>query len=164
VIDEAERAEESTCYLVHEIGRGHWYGYLWGPPVEQYLGLARTHRAVASCLHADTVAEIYHRLAASGVADPEEAIRDIDFLLFMHVDESAARYRRRVAEVWERDPNGHALVFRWQRETDRFVKLRGSNDGSAEEHLLPLLRELAAKGVREYGAVRERTIASLPGN
>ena len=57
------QGDEPECYLVHEIGDGHWYGYLWGPAVAQYVSLVGGPRRIASCLHADTLSELTQILA-----------------------------------------------------------------------------------------------------
>ncbi len=153
----AEEAEEPSCYLVHEIGSGHWYGYLWGAPVQRYLELANDGHAVASCLHADTMADIFDRLTACGIGNPREAIRGIEFVLFMYVDGSSGRYRRRVVEVWERagETGQHQPVSRWEPQTDRFVSIHNGLKPPGADGLALLLKGLAEKRVRDYAAVRE---------
>ncbi len=39
-----ERPRSGRCYLCHEIGSGHWYGYLWGSTVGRFLGLQEAAR------------------------------------------------------------------------------------------------------------------------
>ena len=55
-------ADEPACYLAHEIGSGHWYGYIWGQDVADFLRLIDGRRRIASCLHADTLDELTARL------------------------------------------------------------------------------------------------------
>ena len=62
VITEAHRLmsgkkPEDFCLLAHEIGSGHWYGYLWGKYVGQLLNLMSDGCRVVSCIHADTLPE-----------------------------------------------------------------------------------------------------------
>ena len=51
----AGEGRAAVLLLVHEIGDGHWYGYLWGKAVAQYVSLIGPGRRIASCLHADTL-------------------------------------------------------------------------------------------------------------
>ena len=51
-------AAEPACYLVHEIGSGDWYGYIWGRDVADFFSLIGGQRRIASCLHADTLEEL----------------------------------------------------------------------------------------------------------
>nr|MDO8116264.1 hypothetical protein [Candidatus Sigynarchaeota archaeon] len=43
-----------TCLVVHEIGKGSWFGYLWGPPVLDYIKLKDRGARLATNIHADT--------------------------------------------------------------------------------------------------------------
>ena len=149
------RADEQRCYLAHEIGSGHWYGYIWGPVVGRYLDLAADGHMVASCLHADTIEEVHDTLHACTLGDPGEALRGIEFILFMHVDRSSGGIRRRVASVYRKDGMGrtHDPVSQWDPATDSFEQLTASSNARAQE-LAGFLTQLAERGVREYGSVR----------
>ncbi|MFQ6133487.1 MAG: hypothetical protein ACE5R4_15700, partial [Armatimonadota bacterium] len=46
-----------TCILAHEIGSGHWYGYIWGHDARDFFRLRPEHR-IAACMHADTIEEM----------------------------------------------------------------------------------------------------------
>jgi hypothetical protein len=151
VVAVAERATSPACYLVHEIGAGHWYGYLWGASVARYLALARGPHAVASCLHADTLEELRGALAAPPLAVAPETLLGIDFLLFMYVDRRARGYRRRVAVVYESRNGEHRLIFRWDPGRDAHESLVAVREAAT---VARTLREMAEAGVVEYGEVR----------
>ena len=106
------------CYLCHEIGAGHWYGYLWGDDAARYLALGRQGRIAAS-LHADTVEELSEQLLGPQIgADPADLAR-VDLLLFMVRDGG----RRRVSAVYEADPGDEPAFtqsIEWRRDTDSF--------------------------------------------
>lgn len=160
----AESETRPHCYLAHEIGSGHWYGYVWGPIVGRYLALAAGPHTVASCLHADTMEEVANTMRACSIDDPDAALRAIDFILFMHVDVPAgpfSGYRRRVAAVHCRDTTGwFRPVFRWDPPTDSFESL----DPPAEDDAAPLselLKRLAADETRDWAAVRRAYLDSL---
>jgi hypothetical protein len=147
----AEQAAAPACYLVHEIGAGQWYGYLWGASVARYLALAGGAHMVASCLHADTLDELRGALAAPPLEVAPDTLLGIDFLLFMHVDREARGYRRRVAAVYESQNGEHRLIFRWDRERDAHESLVAVREAAA---VARTLREMAEAGVVEYGEVR----------
>jgi hypothetical protein len=150
----AEQATAPACYLAHEIGAGHWYGYLWGASVARYLALARGPHTVASCLHADTLEEMRAALAAPPLEVAPETLLGIDFLLFMHVDREARGYRRRVDAISESQAGEHRSIFRWNRERDAYEALVAM-DGEAAA-VARVLAEMAEAGVVEYGKVRAR--------
>lgn len=106
------------CYLCHEIGAGHWYGYLWGDAAARYLALGRQGRIAAS-LHADTVEELSDQLLGPHIgADPADLAR-VDLLLFM-VRQGG---RRRLSAVFEADPGDEPNFTRsihWRPESDSF--------------------------------------------
>ena len=41
---------EPACYLAHEIGSGHWYGYIWGRDVADFFSMIDRGHRIASCL------------------------------------------------------------------------------------------------------------------
>lgn len=105
--------DETTCLLVHEIGNGSYYAYLWGPAVGRYVEAARSAgRCLASNLHAETYDEAVRQLKGLDVTD--EALAEIDLLAFMAMDGR----RRRVTSVWHADGAvGHQQA--WRRDTRR---------------------------------------------
>jgi len=124
VIHQAARrpAGEPVCYLVHEIGSGPYYGYLWGPAVADYLGLIAGGRRIASCLHADTLDQLRRILTAPPLGVPPRTIDRVGLILFMAMSPAGRGYRRRVAAFYHSDgTNGHRLLFRWMPAGDRFV-------------------------------------------
>lgn len=159
-----ERADGPRCYLAHEIGSGHWYGYIWGPVVGRYLGLAGGEHIVTSCLHADTIEEVHDTLHACTLGDPEGALQGIELILFMHVDRSSGGIRRRVASVYRKDGMGrtHEPVSRWDPANDCFEQLAASPSVRAQE-LADFLIELAERGVREFAQVRSACLDFLRG-
>lgn len=136
------------CFLAHEIGAGHYYGYIWGQDVLRFLALKQAGHIVASCLHADTLAEL-SSILIEGLDVPEGVVARVDLLLFMHV---AAGYRRRVATVYESVGKKHVLRYQWESATDTYRALRKEEieEGDCRELLARLLRD----GVREFSRVR----------
>jgi len=90
----APSPEAPKCLMVHEIGSGHWYGYLWGPAVGRYVDAARAPgRSLASNLHAETYEEAVEQLAGLDVS--AEGLGAIDVVAFM----AARGSKRRVTAV-----------------------------------------------------------------
>lgn len=162
VIAAARETGGPGCYLAHEIGSGHWHGYIWGPVVGLYLDLAARGHMVASCLHADTTEEVQDALHACTIGDPLVALKGIDFVLFMHVEKSPAGYRRWVAGVYERDGTSgtYEPAFLWDPSRDCCERLGGNPNTRA---LSEFLRELAERGIREFGEVRSAYVDFIQG-
>ncbi len=110
--------DEPTCWLCHEVGAGHWFGYLWGAQAAEFFALGECGR-IAATLHADTDTEIVAQLLGPGVGAAEEDLARMDLLLTM-VREGG---RRRVSTVYEAT-EGAAAEFRpiveWDRGRDTF--------------------------------------------
>jgi len=165
VLDAAAAEATPRCYLAHEIGDGHWYGYIWGPVVARFLALAADGHTVASCLHADTLDELRGVLHSPPLGVDEATLLGIDFTLFMHIDTSdpgdAWGHRRRVAAVYEVDraAGEHRLVFKWDPQTDALVQMAEASHNVQGKGLAELLSELASSGVRDFGDVRRALLA-----
>jgi len=164
VVAAAEEEETPQCYLAHEIGSGDWYGYIWGPVVARYLALAAGPHMVASCLHADTIEELYDTLESAPLKVPRSTLLQIDFILFVHVDRvdaEARGYRRRVAAVYQsdREAGEHRPVFRWDRARDAFEAVGYEPAGSGAADLAQFLEGMAASGLRDFAALRHAYLA-----
>jgi hypothetical protein len=120
----ASEASHRRCWLAHEIGSGHYYGYIWGHDAAQFLSIPRkTGARIASCLHADTLEDLREVLLSEQIGAAEQDVRHIGLLLFMNVDRGGPQWRHRVATVWEAQEDGHRLIWEWQRRDDRFVQV-----------------------------------------
>ena len=130
VVTEAQRlmrSGESTddlCLLCHEIGSGHWYGYLWGKYVGQFLHLMNDGCRIASCIHADTLPELHDILVSRQLGVSEEDFARLDLTLFMKLERGLAGYRRRVATFYESggEAGKHKLLFTWEPGSDTFSR------------------------------------------
>jgi hypothetical protein len=118
--------EEPECLVVHEIGAGPYYAYLWGPAVAQYFEVATgPDRTLASNLHAETYEEAVTQLTGSPLGVSHEALGRIDLLAFM------ARHRgqRRVTEVRRAvSAGGHECTWRWLPADDGFERTAPPED------------------------------------
>lgn len=150
---------EPSCYLVHEIGSGDWYGYLWGGDVARFLSLIDGPRRVASCLHADTLDELAAVLTGRPLGARREAIGRVGLILFMHVSPAPRAYRRRVATFYESDATGgHRLRYRWDPASDTFQSLPGDEDPETRAPFVDFLTELVDRGETDTRAVRRRVV------
>ncbi len=87
------------CLVVHEIGAGPYYAYLWGPAVGRYFDVATgPGRSLASNLHAETYDEAVAQLTGPPLGVAPETVGRIDLLAFM----ARSHGKRRVTEVWRR--------------------------------------------------------------
>jgi len=117
--------DRPTCYLCHEIGAGHWYGYLWGEAAARFLAL-RGHGRIAASLHADTVGEVAEQLLGPDVAADEADLAAVDLLAFMVRVGST----RRVSAIFESEGTGQAdfrQVVAWRPERDDFALKRSTH-------------------------------------
>lgn len=126
VVTEAHRlmnseSSDKLCFLCHEIGSGHWYGYLWGRYVGQFLHLMNDGCRIASCIHADTLPEMRDILVSRKLGASEEDFARLDLILFMKLERGLMSYKRRVSTFYESDGEGkHSLLFAWEPRSDAF--------------------------------------------
>jgi len=151
--------DRAACYLVHEIGSGHWYGYLWGPHVAEYLRLIGGRRRIASCLHADTLDELTEILCSAPLHVRPDDLGRVGLVLFVHVDRASGGIRRRVATFHEAEGNGrHRLRFRWDARADRFETVGELPNAGELEPYREFLAGLVARNEFETQAVRRRVL------
>lgn len=169
----------AECYLVHEIGDGNWYGYLWGPAVAEFFRLIGPQRRIASCLHADTPEELTEILLSSPLRVAGADLDRVGILAFMHVDfghKGSFAVRRRVSSLICRGPFFPGGVrFLWDPVSDRFHRrtLAGDSDPprplseEADEKLFPpdyplfrrFIEKLLEQGTRSLEEVRTEVLA-----
>jgi len=176
VIAKAKKDDPSkpVCYLPHEIGSGHWYGYIWGDDVAELFTLKEDRRRVASCIHVDTIDELQEVLTSSPLHVAEEHFRDLELALFMTREGGLMGSKRRVCSLCEAGPTGeHHELFRWDRSSDAIVR---SGDSSLFERIescggpsradletqldrcTAFISELVASGVQDFEDVRARVV------
>lgn len=154
----ARPASEPACYLAHEIGSGHWYGYIWGRDVADYFSLIDGQRRIASCLHADTLEELTGLLGGPPPQVAQEALGRVGLILFIHVV-SGPGARRRVASFWEADGyGGHRQVFRWNPAADRFETIQVPHDPGELQPYERFIQGLVDDGEVEIVAVRQKVV------
>jgi len=170
--------DRPQCLVVHEIGSGAYYGYLWGPAVARYFEVATAPgRSLASNLHAETYEEAVAQLTFRPLGVSRESLARIDGLAFM----TARGGKRRVSAVWGADGEaGHTLAWRWRPTEDQFepvmpgaaaesvARRRGGMTPDAVEAELARFRAFLAHaqadGISRLEELRERALRVLFGH
>ena len=160
------------CLVVHEIGAGPYYGYLWGGAVARYFASAAAPgRSLASNLHAETYEEAAEQLAGPPLGVAREDLARVDLVAFM----ARVGGRRRVKEVWRAAPGGrHVRAWRWVAGGDRFERVgdgpaaEGPGAGGASaEPAIGRTRDFLDRALRDGCSrmedVRQRALADLFG-
>ncbi len=155
--------------LVHEIGAGRVFGYLWNREAVDFLrlGVQDGVRCV-SCLHADNPEQTSAALSALGACDGELAAAPLQ--LYMHAGDG----RYRVTSMNWVTEDGAVPLYRWDAGDDTFEPCAGRDELAAdlaarvgadaddfaadwrarEGQLTGLVRD----GVRDYDEVRRRML------
>lgn len=149
------------CYLAHEIGAGHWYGYIWGRRVAEFFGLLQAGHRIASCLHADYLDETHDILTSAPLHVPQDHFDMLDLVLFVHVHGS----ERRVSALYEATGSGHRLVYGWDEANDEIVQRGpldllprlGADEGEYEVRL-EAVEEMMVAGETRFERVREQVL------
>lgn len=151
--------DRAECYLVHEIGSGQWFGYLWGPDVADFLSLIEGRRRIASCLHADTLEELRQILSSPPLGVEPSVLARVELVLFMHVDAAGGGYRRRVSTFYQADGAGnHQLLYRWDPSSDSFQQVGEVEDPAGLKRYVDLIQRIVAKGEVDTRAVRREVV------
>lgn len=170
---------ERLCYLCHEIGGGPWYGYLWGEDVGKLFKLIDEHHSIASCIHADILDEMREILFSHELNVAEEDFKQLDFILFMHLERNGREYTRRVSTFYEatgassQQDGNHRPLFIWDRNSDEFYQQGDSlllqtlarNKGIPQKQIQRQLAEcedfirwLIEQGINDYRKVRKEIL------
>ncbi len=149
------------CLLVHEIGSGSYFGYLWGQTVADYFSLRDLGFTLASNLHANTYEQVRAQLTGSTLQVAEEHFVGIDLIACMAREWN----KRRVTTVWQSDESGrHALSWRWHSGRDDFDRISSFEETSAAPELI-LIRSFLSEALEEdcylMTKLRERALSSL---
>ena len=166
---------DKLCLLCHEIGSGHWYGYLWGRYVGQLFHLMNGGHRIASCIHADTLAEMRSILISTELGVSEEDFDRLSLILFMKMERRPTGHRRRVAAFYQStgDVGENGPLFTWDAGSDAFEQNtdllpRGGASAQYEESLRQypvelqqcrlFIESLMDSGETDFRRVRERVV------
>jgi hypothetical protein len=152
-------ADRPVCFLAHEIGSGHYYGYLWGPQVAEFLSLVGPARRIASCLHADTLAELTEIVCSPPLSASRKALEQVGLILFMRVDVVDGRYLRRVATFYEASDAGqHRLLFKWDVAGGAFERVTEVDDPDGLQPYVDFVERLRREGDVDVRAIRGKVL------
>jgi len=154
------RPGSRRCLLVHEIGSGSYFGYLWGPAVADYFSFHEEGFTLASNLHATSYEQIRERLTGPTLGVADKHFGGVDIIACMARDSG----KRRVTSVWRADgKHGHAMSWKWHSGRDEFDK-RGIPDEETEPEL-PLIRQFLSGALEDdcrlMTQLRQRALKSL---
>jgi hypothetical protein len=173
VITEQKNAnKDKTCILSHEIGSGHWHGYIWGKYVGQLFDLMNHGCQIASCIHADTLPEMHNILTSRELGVAENDFARLDLTLFIKLMRENLEYKRRVSALYESDSDTgkHHLLYAWDENSDKFIKhddstlLRGiaKSSGKSTQQVSDELQQcrsfiesLVKSGITDFRVVRK---------
>ncbi|MCX7872705.1 MAG: hypothetical protein N2487_05415 [Verrucomicrobiae bacterium] len=149
--------KKPECLLVHEIGAGHYYGYIWGRDVLRYFKMIEPGRSIVSNLHADTLDELKYVLN-NELHVPNDLLGKVDLIMFiaMHRGRSYFDVKRRVSTVYQSFNGKHELIFQHELTVDKFTchKPEVLEDAHIKQ-LRSFLEELLKKRQFEYMTVRK---------
>jgi len=146
------------CAVVHEIGAGSYYGYLWGPAVAAYLDLARAAgRSIASNLHAETYDRAAGQLTGPPLGVSVEALGGVDLLAFM----ARVGPKRRVTSVWQAAGGAHEMTWRWSPGDDAFERVGPAGREDDLRRFGDFLERAWRDGCREMESLRRRALDQL---
>ena len=172
-------SNERACYLCHEIGSGPWYSYLWGGDVGRFFKLIDKSHSIASCIHADTIDEMKEIILSDELNVAEEDFRQLDFILFMHLERNGWEYTRRVSTFYEatgalsRNSESHRPLFIWDKDSDKFYqqddslllrtlgRSKGIDQKQIQKQLVEceyFIRWLIEQKINDYRKVRKEII------
>ncbi len=152
-IERAADGSRRRCYICHEIGRGHYYAYLWDDALRTYFDLPAAGHMLATNLHADTYEQAREQICDDN-AVCESALRRMNLMCFLSVNRNGPEVRRQIETVWESDgTTEHRCIWRSEQVNGLVVN---SQLADAEElaQARRIIDELLASGRRTIGQVR----------
>ncbi|MBI5723797.1 MAG: hypothetical protein HZA50_07565 [Planctomycetes bacterium] len=144
------------CYICHEIGKGHFYAYLWGQALRSYFSLAAAGHILATNLHADTFQQAFDQVCGEN-AVPQADFRRMNVVAFISLARQGERTGRTIAEVWESDGAApHKLIYRAETGLDKSA-LVGERELSKAAQVV---KKLLSSGARTVEEVRKFLLES----
>jgi hypothetical protein len=164
----ARSPQTPATVLAHEIGPGHFFGYLWGRDAVDLVRVPSRGFRCVSCLHADDPRQTRASMVSLG-ATPRD-LEGVRLRLHMTVCRDGDRPKRRVSGLYCGIDAEPEEAYRWRVADDEFERTvprtrleawlaqrAGGRSEAAmarwrdcEEHLLRCLRQ----GVRRFADVR----------
>jgi hypothetical protein len=164
-----EPPRTGRCYLCHEVGAGHWYGYLWGPTVGRFFRLMEAGGRVAACLHADDPLQMRGILLSPTLGVTDAQLARIGILLFMAFEQTAEGASRAVESIWSTaGQQPHRRAYGWDRRAGRLRESEWVQGPSGQgtptlAACQAFMAELAEGSANRFEDVRERIEAFYEG-
>lgn len=137
-IEKIPESEPKVRYLVHEIGSGPYYSYLWGEKARNFFSLPN----IATCIHSSSLKEIKEKMKRLDVREDFENLKLI--LIMKKLD------RRRVTEVYYKSK----LIFNWNKEKKEFKNLGVKIDKEYKN----LIKKLISTNIRSLKEIRKEVL------
>ena len=148
-----------TCYIVHEIGNGSWFGYLWGPAVLHFMAIKKHNQRVVSNIHADTYGQIMDQITSFG--GKEQQLSAFDLILFISMVDGKNGFfnqKRAVSQVLESKEGtgfkGFNQIFTYN--DGNYEKINNGRYEAEKSTFYAIetsLRKMQRKGVRQIKEV-----------
>ena len=169
-ISELRPGQKGRRYLVHELGTGPYYSYLWGQEAANFFHLGE-RGSLASCLHADTLPELKQDILGPDLNINEETLHHVDLIVFMKKYGSGFKVRRRVTEVYglcSRDGE-YRLLYDRPKEREALVETEFGEQFLAREVTprtgagLNDIKNFLARGTDFWDKMKAEGASKLPG-
>lgn len=145
------------CYICHEIGAGAYYAYLWGADLRRYFDLPESGHMLATNLHADFYEEARSQICdENGVSD--DALRQMNLMLFLHVEGRYSASARRIVSIWESDGHDQHRELLASGDSDIDISQSGLVNQAKLDFWQSFLQSLLDRRVKHIEAVREAVL------
>ncbi len=163
VIHRGHNNDESSCYLAHEIGSGHWYGYIWGETAQQFFTLADAGHRLASCLHADTMRQLKDQLMSSPIGITEDRLHSVGLICFMRMIRPRGSILRRVFSIHALVDGNYETAWEFDQETETFVDCGAAETLTPSEQTLfdpahDLIADFVASQFHDFEGMHRRVL------
>lgn len=144
-----------ACFICHEIGRGHYYAYLWGKDIQDFFALPhQSPHMAATNLHADDMAQA-REIVCKGCGVSEDLFDRWPLFIFLELTGRFGSIKRRIESVWK---GGRRKL--WQSNRHGWDYVDKDDEGNADliQQVRDLLRQLKARNRRTIEEVRQAVL------
>ncbi len=142
-----EKTSQNIKYLVHEIGKGPYYSYIW-KQAKNFFSITE-NSTIVSCIHANSLEEIKEKLKKLDVK--EKHFENLDLILTMKFLD-----KRRVTEIYENNRK-IKLLFKFNYEKKKFINV---GNVKIEEKAKKFLKNLKKRKIAKIEDVRREFLNS----
>jgi hypothetical protein len=104
-----KKLNHQVSYIIHEIGKGGWYGYLWGKAVKNTLIALNSKARLMTNMHPDTLSKVYKTFQHFRAT--QELICRLNIIIFLEFNPH--ELTRKIREIWvtNTEKTKHICVF-----------------------------------------------------